>query len=148
MSKIKVYLDTSALYQIFNDESDIIKLIKFECITSIQAIMELCISGGVEKNAEEIALFLSNFCKIRSIDYDVFTKFNSVYPSFNMGHAGSKTRSWGHLVRFKHSACCPLSNSSSFHLIFTNLGQKFYLDDLKAKFEHGPSRVKNFSKNT
>ena len=83
MSKIKVYLDTSALYQIFNDEFDIIKLIKFECVTSIQAIMELCISGGVEKNAEEIALFLSNFCKIRSIDYDVFTKFNSVYPSFN-----------------------------------------------------------------
>ena len=87
MSKIKVYLDTSTLYQIFNGEFDIIKLIKFECITSIQAIMELCVSGGVEKNAEEIALFLSNFCKIRSIDYDVFTKFNSVYPSFNQNPA-------------------------------------------------------------
>ena len=44
-----------------------------------------------------------------------------------MGHAWQKTRSLGHLLRFKHSAWCPLSNSSSFHLIFTKLGHKFYL---------------------
>ena len=57
-------------------------------------------------------------------------------PSVNMGHAGQKTSSLGHLVRFKHSAWCPLSNSSSFHLIFTKLVHKFYLDGLQAKFEH------------
>ncbi|KAH3778653.1 hypothetical protein DPMN_180123 [Dreissena polymorpha] len=27
--------------------------------------------------------------------------------------------------------------------IFTKLGQKFYRDDLKAKFEHGPCQLKN-----
>ena len=51
-------------------------------------------------------------------------------PSSKMGHVRSKTRSRVHVVRFKHSAWCPLSNSSSFHAIFTKLGQKLYLDDL------------------
>ena len=62
--------------------------------------------------------------------------------SLNMGHAGSKTRSRGHLVCFKHLAWSPLSNSSSFHPSFTKLGQKLYLDDLMAMFEHGPCQIK------
>ena len=51
-------------------------------------------------------------------------------PSSKMGHAGSKTRSRGHVVRFKHSAWFPLNKSSSFHPIFTKLGQKLYIDDV------------------
>ena len=50
--------------------------------------------------------------------------------SSNMGHAGSKTRSQGHLVHFKHSACCPDSNSNSINQIFTKPGQKLYLDHI------------------
>ena len=46
-----------------------------------------------------------------------------------MGHAGSKTRSQGHLVHFKHLASCPDSNAKSFNPIFTKPGQKLYLDD-------------------
>ncbi|KAH3716291.1 hypothetical protein DPMN_059009 [Dreissena polymorpha] len=33
--------------------------------------------------------------------------------------------------------------TGSFHPIFTKLSQKFYLDDLKAKFEHGSCQIKN-----
>ena len=49
--------------------------------------------------------------------------------SSNMGHAGSKTRSQGHLVHFKHLASCPDSNSNSFNPIFTKHDLKLYLDD-------------------
>jgi hypothetical protein len=38
---------------------------------------------------------------------------------------------------------CPLSNLSSFHPIFPKFGQKFYLDDLKAKIKHWSCWVKN-----
>jgi hypothetical protein len=47
-----------------------------------------------------------------------------------MGHAGSKTRSQGHLVHVKYSARCQDSNSSTYDQIFTKFGQKLYLDGI------------------
>ena len=60
-----------------------------------------------------------------------------------MGHAGSITRSQGHLVHFKHLASCLDSDSKSVDPIFTKPGQKLYLDDIKVKSEYGSCRVKN-----
>ena len=43
----------------------------------------MCIGGNVGKNVKEIIAFLSEFCKIRSTDSDVLTKFCETFTNLN-----------------------------------------------------------------